>query len=1057
MVQRVVNSTIRKILGRFIKGGEDNIHFDNPAGGALHLKDLDFNENTLNLLLAPFIPPKLLTIKSAKLSSFQADITWKGGTLHWKGISVHLSQSLGANYSSPPPNLERREVDTDQEEVERTDEDNPMGWSLRSYSGDDLTDVEEGEALLASLRNSFSSPLVGVQRKIDEISDCLLHIFKDIEIIVAPFRICLDGQYSKGEGLLITTLQIELLAGNETVLDAKGVFIPAFDEESLGNVTALSLHGKITSAVLEFVMTNIKRLGVVEESNEESRLKSLAVEIQQFVLEFEELGITLHLEGLKAKGKPVEISAEWSKLELNREEGQFIEVEGVRAKVLTADPIKGKEEGLSASSGIEEMTGASSPFEDDKVFLFRAQPIPHPIASIAHYKAQQELMSAHRVLIKCSVFRTSSLVLDEWLELASQAFTFLPILDEDNNKLDDARLITFELKVEHQIELRVAPFPLVTIAKPSFFKGTTEYWSVKASQVVVGDQGTIGLLHGIRLAGEGLKRVSVDIKAGFVADLDTIMDLTKYLPPLDPDQPPMDLFIRVKQAKLRANRYHCRDVRAANIEVFTGNDGSCVTITAGRAESKSTEAASYYGIRATALQVTIGDDPTFVKVSVAALSGIASNEDLKDVIAAIIGSTRPEARPHADEPAHREEEDAFRIVFKREDIIRNYMHGQVAPFYIRRPAKEKAARARWKVTVRQSRLKLYNVNEQALGHVELVIDLLKIRLFTDAKLLVSVERAECLDRIKESVWNKAIIMRGLCLVLQKNGQLRMKIGGKNTSPYSRSRKEDVTLSLDQCFLDYIGQFISTLSSSSSTPEEARNIVEQGEDEEEQDQVWLASVCVTPFKARLDYKPSKDSSTPIYLRYLPLRSAVLKVDRFDAFDLTGPEELGMRFALHSLGESGRNLGRILAGFKPIRTPANVFRNAAELVLVPLNAQRGGLTQVINQARQAATRTAISILELGPAVNVRSIDANPGVSIHSNQPRGIKEGLARAGHTFKRDVTTVVAFITGDRRNVDLFDLPVMVLRPFTAPLTEILNGMCNQLDRERYERLKDKYG
>jgi len=33
----------------------------------------------------------------------------------------------------------------------------------------------------------------------------------------------------------------------------------------------------------------------------------------------------------------------------------------------------------------------------------------------------------------------------------------------------------------------------------------------------------------------------------------------------------------------------------------------------------------------------------------------------------------------------------------------------------------------------------------------------------------------------------------------------------------------------------------------------------------------------------------------------------------------------------------------------------------------------------------------------------------------------------------------------------------VLRPFTAPLAEILNGLCNQMDQQRYQRLKDKYG
>jgi len=198
--------------------------------------------------------------------------------------------------------------------------------------------------------------------------------------------------------------------------------------------------------------------------------------------------------------------------------------------------------------------------------------------------------------------------------------------------------------------------------------------------------------------------------------------------------------------------------------------------------------------------------------------------------------------------------------------------------------------------------------------------------------------------------------------------------------------------------------------------------------------------------------------------------VLKVDEFKAFDLHSPDEFGIKFALFALGKNKTNIARMITGFKPLRTPTKLFKNAAELILVPLSPLVSGettkMTEMITQARQAATQTVVSVMELGPAMNVQPV-RRPAThqemrlsgprSLHSNQPSSVKEGFSRAGQVFKQDMNTIIAFVTGDERNIDIFDLPVMVLRPFTAPVSEILNGMCNQIDHQRYERLKDKYG
>jgi hypothetical protein len=1047
VVQKVVNSTIRPILGRFVKGGEENIQFDTSTSKTVHLKDLEFKEDTLNLLLAPFVPPQLITVESARLGSFQVDISWNGGTLYWNDIRIHLTSCA----LQPSPLHRGQDNGGETQDViygdgtdnnSAVEEENPMGWSLRSYSDQDLV---ESEALLASLRSSFSSPILGVQRKFDEITAGLVHKFSNFEVLAPPLKLSLNGQYSKRDGLDVSDLVVDL--EGEVILKAHGIHLPGFGEDDLSHTTALSLQLTLTQGMILFAKDILARFSGHDQDSSsppDSRLKCLGVEVQQISATIPGLQLHLYMECVRAQMMPADIRSCWTKLTLH--DDQAVEIEDLQLKIALERCDKVLSQSLGDDEDMASVTIACSPFDDDKVFLFRSQPIPQPIATsscVENYKTHQQSLNTRQIEVKMSCIRTTELVLTDWTEMLIAAQKIAQDFMLASGATNSGATFSVEVKIEHSLRAHVAPFPLVVAHSPSFFKGTGEFWSGKVRQVSLGAGPTIAEVRGLRVAGEDLKRISVDVGAALISDLDAIVELIAFLPEFDPDQPPMDIFVHIKQTKVRANRFYCRDVRASNLDIFTSHNGTCFTITAARAESKSTGAASFYGLRATAVQITINEGETPVRVSVATMEGVISNDDLKDIIMLTGRSALQE-----EEQQHKDEDDEeAEFVLNRDDVIRNYMHGEirrdVSPVGVRKAK----AFPKWKVTIRQSRMKLYMINRREHGHIELLVDLLKLRSMNDGTFIVNLERGECLDRIEESVWNKAVIIRGLAFQAKRGGHIQLRVGTSNST--KRFRTEDVTLSLDQCFLDYVEQFIATIT-------EPHHAAEK-EGHQDEDTVWLSSIQITPFKARVDYKPPKDPShpVPLYMRYLPLRSAVLKVERFNAFDVTGGGDLAMKFVFHALGKSGQNLGRIIAGFKPIRTPANVFRNATELVLVPLSAT-GGLKDIIDQAKQAATRTAISVLELGPALNVRPVDANNTVSVHSNQPRNIKEGFVRAGRVLRQDVTTVVAFITGDRRNVDLFDLPVMVLRPFTAPLTEILNGLCNQLDRERYRRLSDKY-
>jgi hypothetical protein len=452
------------------------------------------------------------------------------------------------------------------------------------------------------------------------------------------------------------------------------------------------------------------------------------------------------------------------------------------------------------------------------------------------------------------------------------------------------------------------------------------------------------------------------------------------------------------------------------IEIFTANQGDMIIITGGRVESIQNQI--------TGLQVIIpigGAHP--IKVSVSNMTSVLTPDIISNILLSV---STPSTTPASTSSA-----EIVKFQMDTTRIIHNYMNDMLRN---EEPTvKVNNDPIKLKLSVRQAKLKLVMNQQQG---IEILIDCLKLQKFQSDKMIIGLDRFVCLDRIVHSVWNQAIIIRKLQIYLENNNY-QVLVGENDSSP---NRYEDVTVSLDQNLVDYASEFLSAIRFPVQPQQQTTELT-------------FHSFYIAPFKARIDYKPSATSG---YFRFVPLRGAVIKMNLFESFDVTA-ERLGVELALHILNHF-RNIPRIVSGIKPLRAPANIFRNIAELVLVPLEEGRN-LDGIIAQAKHAAVATVISVLELGPALSVRRVGATGNgalTSVHSMQPNGIKGGFIQAGQNFKTDMTTVFAFISGDLRNVDLFDLPLMVLRPLTTPLADIINGMCNQLDPNRYKRQLDKY-
>jgi hypothetical protein len=109
----------------------------------------------------------------------------------------------------------------------------------------------------------------------------------------------------------------------------------------------------------------------------------------------------------------------------------------------------------------------------------------------------------------------------------------------------------------------------------------------------------------------------------------------------------------------------------------------------------------------------------------------------------------------------------------------------------------------------------------------------------------------------------------------------------------------------------------------------------------------------------------------------------------------------------------------------------------------------------QLKSITQKTSVSILEIGGMLQTADYYGHQsGHSVFSNQPQTIKGGIIQGANSFTEGMTTIVTFITDD--DADLFQLPTILIKPFAGFLANTFLGACNQIDPERYQRIKDKY-
>ena len=643
-------------------------------------------------------------------------------------------------------------------------------------------------------------------------------------------------------------------------------------------------------------------------------------------------------------------------------------------------------------------TPSCSAFDEGKLFMFRSHIRPVPLATperLDEFFSFCRGAAHQRLTIECADLKAS-------IGSLPKAFPSAPLAPSAPS---DSSIRVIELKVG-AAHLQNETHSVTTNGISAFLSlGQKTDWFVSASTIATPGCASV---KNVRIAGQALERISADIAHVNLIGPEKTVTLVKQLVS-GPAGEPINLFIRMHRARVAPNRWYMNsEVTVGMCDIFT--IGEAFAVTAGTIESAS--------LRINAIQAEIG---TNIKLHAALVQMLVSPDDISNTVRTARESISSELAVTADVKPFCLNDHLIINDYVKRLRRRNDSTQPMGPTNL--------GETSFKLSITKVRLQLSNPAHSA-GYAELCLDGLKVRVHPTRKRL-SFDLLQCFDRTTQSTFNRAVVVRGAVLTLIDKEDYVIAFGGDS----SRKKMEDVSLAIDQSFIEFLIAYFNQIKwGTTLTNEEA---------------VVIRSIRVSAIKARVNYRPCSSSAAEAtseagFARYIPIKEAVIKVGPFDGFGLTA-DELLVAFGMHVMKDK-KNLARIVGGVKPIRASIEIFKNVTELILIPTHPVTPGYSNdvkgMLAQMQHVSARTIVSILELVPS--------------SSQQPSGIKQGIIQAGQVFQRDMKTVVAFVSGENATTDLLDVPLMIIRPLTSPVSTLINGVCNQLDPVRLERIRSKY-
>lgn len=1112
IVNRILRSSLKHVLGKYLKDKSllDNLQI---IGKQIELHDVELDTQEIYNSSKKYLHNsfKNITITEGIIDnitiSLSKDII---DNIYIDGVHVTIQTSAGdkdlyasmiQSHLSSSINEERVGVDQVVDSIFEF-ENSPDMKEDYSDSSDNFSSEEENEL---SLKKLFSKS----KRNIKLITK-ILKQFGDINIVISNVEVSVDdfAIYSKSNKIMIrynsastnkilpfdyviSTKDVKLKMGDKVILEHVGC-----DMNIMSGFAEMSVKSDMKVSISEMVLSNIIML-VKHVSKPLKRIKQLHRAFKKEVFSDSKLPKKLSsIKTVRMHMKKCELSYP-DPVCLDRKfkilvEGINVDIANIPTKTMTARLSKIQiifskhtfiiskniELGLtyikntimstsscddvfddsdSSEDGEKDQIVAQSPFEDDKVRLFNTVVKPHPIAPKKHRQSYTDHTQKNsNILLQFRAQYTnmeveSVDVLDEFYKIVDGevkkiidkvkedvAFTFgdisalqESIFEKDQTFTIDTCFSNLTVK-EHTRELQIVSEQLKMFCSNRYWFGDM----VKCELMNFDDDETnsIASLSYSSFAGSiPLQHLSLDTKKLTIFDLRKTIELYKIIP-FQEDNGIFDFYFRIFKLYIYLSPFY---LKMHKTEVFNSRD-----VTTGSEQFTVSSNKMVFYRQSDSSQpdpnVLRAEDPEYqflVQLCLAqytisitpikALHKLSVNDiDLlftagtEKYISSLFGQVKDiissMGSDDIDEQCELNEELQF-------NIIDDYSSGK---------------------GVSQQRYPIFECdvlktvctfvhNGSPRDQAIISLERMNFGIFEDS-FNIGCKTVEVIDRLSTSVWNKAISIKDIYVSYSKD-------------LLSIITKQEIRLNVDQDIIIFFSDFIPT------------NDDENGNEDINSD----FCIHISKIDLAVNYKHKHTPrDSPFYwltvLNFIPIRNSKVHIGEFDAFKISNVNEFYTQYLSHLLKFVKKDLGGLIKGIKPIQPMTNVISGGCKMIFVPVNVVRGhSIKRLTDQVRSITKKTSVSILEIGASLQTADYYGHKeGTSVFADQPKTIKGGLIKGTKSFTDGMTTIVTFITDDK--ADLLQLPSIIVKPFTGFLANTFLGACNQIDSDRYQRMKDKY-
>lgn len=1008
VVQRLLKSSVKSYLSKFIQNEITLNQMEYTQDGVFELKDFHLNVVELNNQLLDSVPfIKNLGFENAKIDNMTIHPSWNNviNKIDINGVEIVLNNNPLQKMSVP--NL---------------DDNSKSNNSIFYYDGNESTMDE------STINEQDLAGYKVVLDKVENIANDFQLFVKNINIQFGDLKILFGFEYTRKR---IVINDICIVMNDATIFESPQVVLE--DKDNL--IEVFCKEGYVTGTTQNFKSLILLIKNIFKDNDEFSEMyhspkpkKSMSFMCENLSLNLNGKNITITNLGVNSSENYIEISS-------GKIDSEIVNFDGFDFKF------------SKNNSPHESNSNFKTPFSE-KACYYNGTQKPESITNAKGrelFKQEKKEKSKYHFSIKSNIIRVDIKPFYKLVKDIIEVISVKPAdveendvfddeeflnnsFDNNNNEslssssaLDNSSKIVWWLEIDANfISAKLDDFIQFKGRDVSFFF-SEYYWCLDSPKIIWSPQNIKTCkVKNVHLAGNiPLNHFVAEIDNCEVMDFDNCIDVVKNM--MDQEAEALEVKMYIKLKHLSApNLYDINDknlnLQIDILEIFT--TGKCINFTIekilGNLDNQPMLEVDLFHINI--FDKHFGNRPSDFKWNINNLKCIVDSNDFKSILNKVkdIIPTKP---------IDRKEKDQLRLEF-----IDNYDGNSNEDHHDVQRLIQEGTMTKWCIMLKQS----YNVND----NIQLRGEGFNILTFQDKnnRTILKFPTFEIIDGVESSLWYKAFWTKNIEVLLIDNY-------------LSVEANSDLMLNIDHDFILFISKFFEWDIQQSFIDMDQQPLQANSE------KPPFSSIHISELTFRLDYKPKDKEELFEFTNFMALRNSKILFREFYMFNIRSINELVQSIALN-LFTNMDNIQGVIAGMKPVKPIAKILGGAKNVIILPINTKldKNFGSKVKTQLKKVLKDTAIEVLEVGCGLNI-SLDNKK--SIYSNQPATIKQGFESAEKQFSDGMKTVFAFVKNGE-DADLLSLPIAVVRPFTGGLSQILLGICNQLDPSRKKRMDNKY-